>query len=325
MARAAATASVATLLMLLAGCADTIVLRPWATYGVNEVAPRPEARYRLPRPVRFHLPTRHGLMEAYYWDARSLTPHPDFKAPRTASQPATSKRPQLPKRGQPGGPAMFVLMSPGNATLAQELAVWVDVLYAGRDVGVFAWNYPGYGSSRGPRSLRETLATAVEVHDLIRAQIGDRPLILHGVSIGCCVSLRVARERAVDGIVLESPPRIPQIILSPQLSVWNLWLLTLPVALQVPAAYDAYANAGEPKAACPLVVVSGELDPIVPVDNLRGVLQRWPGSAKARAVLPGVRHCPEPVVRRGRAYRAAVRWLLDEVAAACGDRLSRVH
>jgi uncharacterized protein len=79
-------------------------------------------------------------------------------------------------------------------------------LYAALDVDVFMWDYRGYGLSGGEATLALMRADALNAVDFTRESLGARgPVIAHGHSIGSFVATYAAKEREIDGLVLESP------------------------------------------------------------------------------------------------------------------------
>lgn len=277
-------------LIVLAGCAESIVFQPPITYAPDTP--------RLPKPnlqpaLRGQIAGRTGPIETWYWDMTAVSPSP------TTSAPAHRE------------PDAYVLMSSGNAMIAQQAGVWIRALYAGRNVGVLAWNYPGYGSTPGPRSFRNTLNDALIVFDHLRKQAGHRPIILHGISIGSCPSVYIASKREVTAVVLEGPPRLAELMMSPQWGWWNLWLLSSCFALQVPSDFDPAVTAHSVDPHCPLVVIHGDRDNVVPLACGREVFEAWPCPTKELVILPDIGHAGEPINRSPEAYRTAIDRLFE--------------
>lgn len=73
---------------------------------------------------------------------------------------------------------------------------------------VYAVNYRGYGPSDGVSSLGALEADGLQVFDAVasRPEVGGRPVVVYGVSLGAVVALHVAAHRDVAGVVLEAPP-----------------------------------------------------------------------------------------------------------------------
>ncbi|MEJ7746911.1 MAG: alpha/beta hydrolase, partial [Luteimonas sp.] len=73
-------------------------------------------------------------------------------------------------------------------------------------VNVVLVDHRGYGASEGSPTLEAMFADAPQVYDAVHAwpELGGRPLIVHGQSIGSFMAGTVARQRTLDGLVLES-------------------------------------------------------------------------------------------------------------------------
>jgi uncharacterized protein len=71
---------------------------------------------------------------------------------------------------------------------------------------VVLFDYPGYGDSSGSPTTASLLETALAVYDYVdtlQTSAGKKH-VLYGFSIGGLVAAQVARNRAVDGLVLEA-------------------------------------------------------------------------------------------------------------------------
>lgn len=91
----------------------------------------------------------------------------------------------------------------GNIGHRVELAARLHQL----GVNVFLFDYRGYGKSRGWPSERGLACDARAAYEFVRAQYGDEerpPILLHGQSLGGAVAARLAVEKQVRGLILES-------------------------------------------------------------------------------------------------------------------------
>ena len=79
------------------------------------------------------------------------------------------------------GPRAFVLRFTGDAAGA---AKFTASRWGGRAVEVWVVNYPGYGGSTGPRTLRNLAGASLAAYDQMRAVAGDRPIFIVGFSLG---------------------------------------------------------------------------------------------------------------------------------------------
>lgn len=74
------------------------------------------------------------------------------------------------------------------------------------DADVVLFDYPGYGDSSGSPTANALLETALAVYDYadsLQTSAG-KTRVVYGFSIGGLVAAQVARQRAVDGLVLEA-------------------------------------------------------------------------------------------------------------------------
>ncbi|MCD9006584.1 alpha/beta hydrolase [Luteimonas sp. XNQY3] len=76
--------------------------------------------------------------------------------------------------------------------------------YAGLPVDLVLVDHRGYGASTGSPTIDGMRADALQVYDQVRAGTTDRPLIVHGQSLGSFFAGHVADARQLDGLVLES-------------------------------------------------------------------------------------------------------------------------
>ncbi len=291
----------AAALVALSGCTSTLVFQPPMTYDSARGVPQP----RVKPATRAEIRGPHGAIETWYWDARILGDNPGKQIAKPAHPlDATTKDADLP--------SAFVLFSGGNAMLAQHAGLWIEKLYAGRDIGILAWNYPGYGSSTGPRSFQNTLDHALTVYNELHKRVGSRPIILHGVSIGSCPSAYIAANRPVSGVILEGPPQVAKIIMSPRWGWWNLWIASTLLALQVPADFDPASSGRRASPDTPLLIIQGNDDTIVPPWCADDIASAWPARNENLLKLPHIGHAPDPITRAADDYRAAVDQLLKQ-------------
>lgn len=178
----------------------------------------------------------------------------------------------------------FVLRFYGNADrgerwVAGEAAQWPGVEF-------WSVNYPGYGASTGPARLVRLADAALTAYDAMRTQAGERPTFVFGTSIGTTAALHVAAEREVKGLLLQNPPPLRQLIMG-QHGWWNLWILALPIALQLPASLDSLENAR--RARSPAVFVLASDDEVVPHKYHRLIADTYAGP-KEVLIQKGAQH-----------------------------------
>lgn len=105
----------------------------------------------------------------------------------------------------PGSPARpeIILGFGGNAWHAEAAALYLHEVYPACDVVVF--HFRGYPPSTGRPSADALLEDAPLVHDQVAARFGDRPIVAIGFSVGSAVAARLARDRAIAGVILVTP------------------------------------------------------------------------------------------------------------------------
>jgi pimeloyl-ACP methyl ester carboxylesterase len=289
--RSAVRSSSLALALLSTGCASQTFFgkKPptWPREGPVPVKPT------LKPVARDHVETPDGEIEIYKWNLRRIG-NPGRRAPRTP-------------------PYAVVLLSPGSAMPVQLCGRYVKQLYAGRDIVVVGWNYPGFGSSTGPTDLKVLMRNALRVYDHVAKRYNRSPIIVHGISLGGCPSLHIATEHAVAGVVLDSPIRATHIAYEPEHGWWNLWIASLFFGAQVPTEYDILETARHTAADCPLLVIHGQDDDLVPAQHGVDVFNAWPYAHKDLLVIPDAGHYPSTIETAPDDYRRAVRKLLKEI------------
>jgi len=180
----------------------------------------------------------------------------------------------------------YILRFYGNADRAELWASLEAETWNDRAVQIWAVNYPGFGGSSGPASLRRIPGAALTAFDALQNKAGPRPIIVFGTSLGATAALHVAANRNANGIILHNPPPLRQIILR-HFGWWNLWLLAGPVALELPRELDSLENAKRVHA--PGVFLVAENDEIVPPKFQRLVFEAFAGD-KRLINLPGAYH-----------------------------------
>jgi len=102
-------------------------------------------------------------------------------------------------------PRASVLFSHGNGEHVARLAPTLALLRSRAAVSVFAWDYRGYGRSQGKPAEPLLLADARAAQLCLAEREGIRPedVVLYGRSLGGAVSVGLAAEHPVRGMVLE--------------------------------------------------------------------------------------------------------------------------
>lgn len=175
-------------------------------------------------------------------------------------------------------------------------------LLAETGLDVFLFDYRGYGRSSGEASEEGTYRDARAAREALLRQPGveEGRIVYLGESLGGAVALALA---------LESPPR-GIILRSTFTSIRHMARLHYPVvpAFLVPDAYPSLARIGGLK--CPLLVVHGDRDDIVPLSHAEALFAAAPEPKQLRRVA-GSGH-NDLVFVAGKAYAELVAaWVRD--------------
>lgn len=210
-----------------------------------------------------------------------------------------------------GAPAVVLALT-GNAGRAESMLGWSRALceqgFGSLPVDVLALQYPGYGGSGGDAELRLLAPAAELAYEHAREVAGDRPVIVHGLSMGTVPSLHLARTLPPDervAFVLERPPSLwSQTVW--QHGWWNLWLLSLPVAWGLPDTVHSVDNAAA-ASAHPALFLIGRHDRTVPPEYSQDVADAYAGPHRVLDVDAG----HSGPIHRGNAagLAAAFAWL----------------
>lgn len=186
-------------------------------------------------------------------------------------------------------PAAFVLRFYGNAQLANDIG-YEAARFAGHRIEWWGVNYPGFGGSAGPATLDRVASSARSAYSALAKRANGRPIVVIGTSMGSAAALHVAAHEPVSGLVLHNPPPLPELILR-RYGWWNLWLVALPTAIQIPEALDSIENAALVRA--PALFLSSTDDGVVPTKYQDRVTRAYGGEWRLLAI-PGGHNAPLP-------------------------------
>ena len=224
------------LVMVFGGCADRMILLP------------PNGHIDAGPAKRMAVPSKVGDVEVW-----------------------TARPPSLGSRE----PQAFVLEFTGNATRAEQIAQFVADRWQRHPVEAWTVNYPGYSENSATKPhLKDIPPAALATFDQLKSIAGARPIFLEANSLGTAAVLYVAAHRPVAGLVLQNPPPLHRLILG-RYGWWNLWLVALPVSLQIPSDLDSIANAAHVTA--PAVFLSASNDTLVPPGYQKLVINAYAG------------------------------------------------
>ncbi|CAH2031087.1 alpha/beta hydrolase [Trichlorobacter ammonificans] len=156
-----------------------------------------------------------------------------------------------------------VLYSHGNAEDIGDLA-GLFAEFTRQGFSILAYDYHGYGTSSGRPSEQGAYRAIEAAYDYLVTvkRVAPERIILWGRSVGSGPSVRLAATRAVGGLVIESGFTsafrvVTRIRLLPFDRFDNLWLL--------------------PQVSCPVLVMHGQADEIIPPRHGRELYAMAPG------------------------------------------------
>ena len=184
-----------------------------------------------------------------------------------------------------------LLVSHGNG---EDLGYVLPSLPPMRQLGfsVFAYDYRGYGLSEGQASERHVYGDIDAAYEYLTGPLRVPPgrIVLYGRSLGAGAAVDLAARRPVGGLILESP-----------------FLTAFRVMTRVPLfPFDKFRNVDKiGRVRCPVLVMHGEDDEIVPLWHGQRLFERAP-EPKMFVSIPGAHHNDFMWVAGAR-YAAALR------------------
>jgi fermentation-respiration switch protein FrsA (DUF1100 family) len=182
--------------------------------------------------------------------------------------------------GERGAPAVIVFN--GNAGNRSFRAPLAEAL-ARAGFSVLLFDYRGFGGNPGSPSETGLAADARAARAWLEAQDGidPRSIVYFGESLGAAVALASAIDEPPAALILRSP-------FTSMTDVAKLHYPFLPVGLLLKDRYPSIERVGGLK--CPLLVLAGERDRIVPAALSRALYDAAPAGSKRLVEIPGARH-----------------------------------
>ena len=171
-------------------------------------------------------------------------------------------------------PDLYVLAFPGTASRAEDATGLVDSCWPELCIEVWAVNPPGYGGSSDRPSLKHIPAMAVRALEELKTHAAGQPVVLAGGSLGCVSALYLASRHPVDGLLLENPPALREVIQA-QSGWWHFDWAKAAIARQIPEELDSIRNASRTSA--PAVFLVALEDRIVPARYQKQIINAYAG------------------------------------------------
>jgi hypothetical protein len=202
------------------------------------------------------------------------------------------------------GPARAaVIVFPGNAGHRGDRRSIAAGL-SRRRFDVLLVDYRGYGGNPGKPTEAGLARDARAARRLLVEERGVDParLLYFGESLGAAVALGLAAEAEPRALVLRSP-------FASLADVARVHYPFLPLSLILVESYPSLERAARIR--CPVLVVAGDRDRVIPVAQSRAVEAALASSHKRLLILPGADHNDAELVAGDR--------LLDEVERLWSD------
>jgi fermentation-respiration switch protein FrsA (DUF1100 family) len=189
----------------------------------------------------------------------------------------------VPARGSE--PAATLLVFNGNAGNRGD-RVPLAASLAARGLSVLLFDYRGYGGNPGTPSESGLLDDARAARAWLdgRADAAPAPVVYFGESLGAAVAVALAVERPPAALVLRSP-------FTSLVDMGREHYPWLPVALLLADRYPSLERIRDVH--CPLLVVAGTADTIVPIEQSRAVFDAAPRTLKRFVAIDGAGHNDE--------------------------------
>jgi uncharacterized protein len=167
--------------------------------------------------------------------------------------------------------------------VGEEIATLVTPLGA----NVFFMDYRGYGRSAGKPTVEAVKSDALLAYDELRKRAGDRPIVVHGFSLGSFMAAHVAVSRPVAGLVLEST--------APDVEGWAKAQIPMyakaSVRLKIAPALLLENNAARLKSyRQPLLLLTGSKDAITPPRFAQSLYSVAASTDKKVLIVEGANH-----------------------------------
>jgi abhydrolase domain-containing protein 17 len=144
-----------------------------------------------------------------------------------------------------------ILVSHGNAEDIGYMYPFLQAIQA-HGFAVFAYDYPGYGTSEGRATEKTTYMAVIAAYDYLtqKLKVPATRIISYGRSVGAAMAIELATKRKVAGVIAQSP-----------------FVTAFRVMTQIPLLlFDKFTNIKKIKQInCPLLVIHGTADAIIPL------------------------------------------------------------
>ena len=177
-------------------------------------------------------------------------------------------------------PKGIIVYFHGNAGSLREWGSLSET-FTRRGYELLIMDFRGYGKSRGKLSEKALLEDAQWFYDYAKGRFAEEAIIVYGRSLGSGIAVHLAGNNHPQRLLLETP----------YMSLYQLgkdrfgWL---PIGLlhRYPMRADRYIN----DVKCPVFMIHGTADQVIPVENSRKLLPLIPNPYKEYIEVPGGGH-----------------------------------
>ena len=182
----------------------------------------------------------------------------------------------------------------GTGEVAAADSVVVRLVYLARQLEceILVMDYRGYGFTAGSPTFKNIRADALRAHDFIAKRSSGRGVLVYGLSIGTVAAVHAAAQRRATGLILQAPPTsateiIP--VFRQMIPIPVRWFIRVKPSRRLvdlhPQPLELIA-----RVTCPLLVVHGVADTIVPVRFGREMVAAAGSRSKRLLEVPGAGH-----------------------------------
>jgi fermentation-respiration switch protein FrsA (DUF1100 family) len=166
-------------------------------------------------------------------------------------------------KAKPGQPTLLYFHGNAGALATRSERIRK---YMTRGRGVYMMSYRGFSGSTGKPSEAANVADAKRAYDdLVSLGVATRDIFIYGESLGSGVAVQVAAEKPCAGLILDAPYTSIVDVAATQYP----WLPVRPMLLDRYESDKYIANVR-----CPVLVVHGEQDEIIPVEMGRSLFAK---------------------------------------------------
>ena len=203
----------------------------------------------------------------------------------------------------PGKGDVTWLWCHGNAGNISHRLENLRLLHDELGVGVFIFDYRGYGRSEGSPSEEGTYrdAEAALAYVLSRPDLDSRRIMYFGRSLGAAVAVELATRRPPFALILESP-------FTSMADLARHHYRLLPATGLIRTKYDSLSKIGNVRV--PLLVLHGDEDDIVPFESGKRLFEAA-SEPKRFYTIRGAGHNDTYIVG-GREYFRALREFVED-------------